>query len=890
VTFFRLHHAKVLDALAEMPSDSFDGVLCDPPYGLSDDTPQGFADRALRALRKIGLPDLDKLEAGLAQRIDLAAIALDGSGLCRRKLRMVVEAPVGVPESAVDLQDDPLPDKEIDAGEEPAREGAADRHLPAIDDSGGIEFLGDYVLDLRDAADFTAGDILGGGLCQLFPGGVGVPIVTAILPGLHCPLSSFLLGLPTLGRDEVRRGADARKDAERARQIVATPGAKTRSMLRFLAGAGGSLELLTANPATEGNGSGETRSAKLVRARPGAGGLPPEAEAHRVGLVGTGADGARPRHHFTLWLRKGSLGHLAKILPPGGFMGKDWDHGVPGVETWREVLRVLKPGANLLAFGGPRTFHRLAVAIEDAGFELYDSIAWIHGQGFSKGLDISKAIDKAAGTERPRVAGGAANGPASYGGYKSGEAISGEAKRWEGYKTALKPAFEPVIVARKPCVGTFAENALAYGVAGLHIEAGRIDWSSPEERAAVNQRSGPNARFSGKVQTSVALGSRMPHAVENNTASGGRYPANVILSHSPDCVLPDDEVFHVQRGGTVMGERGIRVEQLEARCAPGCPVAEMDRQSGELQSGTAVGGLHRRSNKTANTYGTFRGREVEGDVCYGDAGGASRFFLTLDGGRRELLFERAECILRAWNPDLASIAALPSARRSQAAASALSDAVTLASRGDVRSSDWTGLSTIATESELRSLCASAIAATLNFDDGRLLALLPAGLTPYRCRAKLAAPSEPTGITTTIQSPPTSAGSAVSAIFESMRPSTAPGEAGSGEFRFRYVAKVAAIERAGSKHPTLKPIDLCRYLAALILPPARPGDVRRLLVPFSGAGSEMIGAGRAGWEDVTGIEMEAASIEDAERRIRGDAPLFNRTEILTSPNPRPSTAP
>ena len=91
--------------------------------------------------------------------------------------------------------------------------------------------------------------------------------------------------------------------------------------------------------------------------------------------------------------------------PPYGlkFMGKAWDHGVPGEPVWREVLRVVKPGAHLVAFGGTRTFHRLAVGIEDAGFEIRDCLLWLYGQGFPKSLDISKAIDKAAGAERRAV-------------------------------------------------------------------------------------------------------------------------------------------------------------------------------------------------------------------------------------------------------------------------------------------------------------------------------------------------------------------------------------------------------------------------------------------------------------------------------------------------------
>ncbi|QWY82042.1 DNA methylase [Mycobacterium phage Marsha] len=134
-----------------------------------------------------------------------------------------------------------------------------------------------------------------------------------------------------------------------------------------------------------------------------------------------------------------------------GFMGKKWDgSGIAfDVEMWEQCLRVLKPGGHLLAFGGSRTWHRLTVAIEDAGFEIRDSIAWLYGSGFPKSLDVSKAIDKAAGAER-------------------------EVRQWQGWGTALKPAFEPIVVARKPLVGTVAANVLEHGTGALNIDACRI--------------------------------------------------------------------------------------------------------------------------------------------------------------------------------------------------------------------------------------------------------------------------------------------------------------------------------------------------------------------------------------------------------------------------------
>ena len=170
-----------------------------------------------------------------------------------------------------------------------------------------------------------------------------------------------------------------------------------------------------------------------------------------------------PPYHLTQASRRGSPRNNDPETPFGrtrlgsrGFMGKTWDGGNTAFqpEFWAEVLRVLKPGAMLLAFGGTRTFHRLACAIEDSGCEIRYCLMWLYGSGFPKSLDISKALGKAAGATR--------------------EAIGALAKHWDGWGSSLKPAWEPIILAMKPLDGTFAENAHVYGVAGLNIDASRI--------------------------------------------------------------------------------------------------------------------------------------------------------------------------------------------------------------------------------------------------------------------------------------------------------------------------------------------------------------------------------------------------------------------------------
>ncbi len=230
--------------------------------------------------------------------------------------------------------------------------------------------------------------------------------------------------------------------------------------------------------------------------------------------------------------------------PPYGlsFMGKGWDHGVPGVEFWTEALRVAKPGAHLLAFGGTRTYHRLACAIEDAGWEIRDCVMWVYGSGFPKSHDVSKAIDKAAGHWRGRAGAIASdNGGMSGGNYErtpKGDAITAAAAAaWQGWGTALKPAWEPIIVARKPLVGTVAENVLTHGTGAINVDGCRVG-GEPSPSASM--------RASGRVPSSCKPG-EYGDTIQNRITPErwqearpgeqlGRWPANLIHDGSEEVV------------------------------------------------------------------------------------------------------------------------------------------------------------------------------------------------------------------------------------------------------------------------------------------------------------------------------------------------------------------
>jgi site-specific DNA-methyltransferase (adenine-specific) len=226
--------------------------------------------------------------------------------------------------------------------------------------------------------------------------------------------------------------------------------------------------------------------------------------------------------------------------PPYGlsFMGKDWDHGIPGEVFWREALRVAKPGAHLLAFGGTRTFHRLACAIEDAGWEIRDCLMWVYGSGFPKSLDVSKAIDKVAGAERPVIhkrkkldSYGVANaifggGPDHGGEQEITEAATEAAHHWEGWGTGLKPAWEPIILARKPLEGTVAENVQKWGTGALNIDGCRVPGEVP---------SVPQPKFNSPTGQTYGMKTGEGRNGEMSQASG-RWPANLIHDGSEEVV------------------------------------------------------------------------------------------------------------------------------------------------------------------------------------------------------------------------------------------------------------------------------------------------------------------------------------------------------------------
>ena len=315
-----------------------------------------------------------------------------------------------------------------------------------------------------------------------------------------------------------------------------------------------------------------------------------------------------------------------------GFMGESWDGtGIAfRVELWRECLRVLKPGGHLASFGGTRTYHRMACAVEDAGFEIRDSLIWGYSTGFPKSLDVSKAIDKTAGIRRGR-AGDVASGNGlmsgeNYDRTDKGTPAPDAARTWEGWGTALKPSFEPLVLARKPLSEpTVVANVLAHGTGAINVDACRVAISDTDRvkyaaGTAAWPRRDERAGTGNKIADIYGVhGARQP----SDAPAAGRWPSNTILSHAPGC---DDDT-----------------------CAPGCPVAGLDAQSGTLRARGNV-------NPTGGGGGMYGHGETTVDHGAGDEGAASRFVPVFRYDESEIPFRYASKAPTSERPQVGGVA------------------------------------------------------------------------------------------------------------------------------------------------------------------------------------------------------------------------------------------
>lgn len=497
-----------------------------------------------------------------------------------------------------------------------------------------------------------------------------------------------------------------------------------------------------------------------------------------------------PPYHLTTGKKSGSGPASVNLESPygrarvtTGFMGMTWDGGDVAMrpDVWAECLRVLKPGGHLLAFSGTRTYHRMACAIEDAGFEIRDQIGWAYGSGFPK----SRNLD-------------------------------GE---WQGWGTALKPAWEPICVARKPLIGTVAENVLTHGTGALNIDGCRVP--TDDKLGGGGEKAETSAKFTNDGWKRPWMDD--PDALEAQAAKVranvkkaealGRWPANIIHDGSEEVLqaFPD---------------------------APG--------QQGDLTGSEP-------STPFRNCYGEMRRTSASASVARGDTGSAARFF--------------KECSWQDHDPQRSLVPTVEpsSCLQSVLGASVQSGAAIWASLAGIVSSDSKEPSTNVTPSESRTIAELVITAMAPIGSESSRASRHEKHSPCGSRVSVAVERKQTGTTTITANLYRFDGSVARATFNITPTSLDRGVVAS---RLKYVAKADKADRGeGNTHPTVKPGDLMRYLCRLVTP--RGGTV---LDPFAGSGSTLLAADREGF-DAIGIEMNPQYAEMARRRIYGDAPLF-----------------
>ena len=605
--------------------------------------------------------------------------------------------------------------------------------------------------------------------------------------------------------------------------------------------------------------------------------------------------------------------------PPYGlsFMGKGWDHGVPGVEFWVEALRVAKPGAHLLAFGGTRTYHRLACAIEDAGWEIRDCVMWVYGSGFPKSHDVSKAIDKAAGAEREVV--GSKLGQPGYsltdgkgglygGGFGANGTGDGEcritapataaARQWSGWGTALKPAWEPIIVARKP-LASAGVNVLNVIESQLRERGvtGDIRWKPESASDAGRKKSRTCSSSTDQPQTAGTSAASAGETATQNAGRRTRKSSRMRWTGGTPPTQAGNENFH---GGTtdacVNASSPLTVESVSA--------AEKASTASLLSTTSTAAEHNTESNATEKSTPTFAATDSRPDtesfvgIATGLTGSMATVRISRDSGGMFLWpmglpeFVRgspltvAENVLRhgtgAINVDGCRIGT-----NGEKLSCSTADPYHGA---DGSQRTWNKTSTRGIEREQHTQ-GRWPANVIHDGSDEVVGLFPSNVKGGTWNRTSGARhfnnnGDPTGYETSGSDPST--GSAARFFYcakaskadrdegceglpQTIKQSVAHGDKRHGTLPYTNEPREMKPRPRGNHHPTVKPTALMRYLCRLVTP---PGGV--VLDPFTGSGSTGKAAVLEGF-DFVGIEREAEYVEIARARIAaadgGAGPLF-----------------
>jgi DNA modification methylase len=521
--------------------------------------------------------------------------------------------------------------------------------------------------------------------------------------------------------------------------------------------------------------------------------------------------------------------------PPYGlsFMGKEWDHGVPGVPFWTEALRVLKPGGYLLAFGGTRTFHRLAVAIEDAGFEIRDCLSWLYGSGFPKSHNIGKAVDKIQGNERKvleKIKPAGFKTAAS--GYKDNKAWSGISTKgnseWEGWGTALKPAWEPIIMARKPMSEkTVAANVLKWDVGGLNIDSSRVPaYNSEHEQSNIPDR-----------KSCQGIGS------EENTRGRSLCGLRNLREESSQVEVADrtGEVADYMRSGVSVGNDANA-------CQPKMAGGNVDRQSDGVSALASP-----RSESSGQ--GTTSDAVAEGNCRASTGDGAQTGAMANDQGARSPR-QREQVGQSAGESGAAG------GGKSRQGTSPSASAI-----GETGSGKQASASRVGKGESLGRWPANLV---LSYPEDEYDAdgnLLP---NPGSDEVLAGFPGEGDKSAARFfycaKASKDERNAGLEGMEEKMREGNRPN---SPDDSGRWPDHDHGI-RGANNHPTVKPVSLMRWLVRMVTPP--DGVV---LDPFCGSGSTGVAAVREGFRFI-GIEMNPEYVLIAELRIAGVRGLFPET--------------